>query len=154
MYEKLYIYIDLFINKLRILHLRLRGAKVGKGVKSFGAFKIMNAKNLTLGDFCTINENVFINCRDVVVIGSNCHLSPNVQIHTGKLNLIDFPRKHTSDKIVIEDNVWLATGSLISAGVTVSKNSVIGANSVVIKNVDSDCFYGGNPAKKIKNIYV
>ena len=45
MYEKLYIYIDLLVNKLRILHLRLRGAKIGKGVKSFGSFKVMKAKN-------------------------------------------------------------------------------------------------------------
>lgn len=64
MYEKLYI--DLLVNKLRILHLRLRGAKIG-------SFKVMKAKNLTIGDNSTINENVFINCRDIVVIGSNCH---------------------------------------------------------------------------------
>lgn len=154
MYEKLYIYIDLFINKLRILNLRLRGAKVGKCVKSFGSFKVINAKKLIIGDYSTINENVFINCRDIVVIGSNCHLSPNVQIHTGKLILNEFPRKHTSNKIVIEDNVWIATGSVISAGVTIFKNSVIGANSVVITSVDSDCFYAGNPAKKIKDLDV
>jgi maltose O-acetyltransferase len=152
MYEKLYICIDLFINKIRILHLRLRGAKVGEGVKSFGSFKIINANNLTIGDFSTINENVFINCRDIVVIGSNCHLSPSVQIHTGKLILNEIPRYHTSEKILIEDNVWIATGCVISAGVTISKNSVIGANSVVIKNVDSGYFYAGNPAKKIKNL--
>jgi maltose O-acetyltransferase len=114
----------------------------------------MKAKNLTIGDNSTINENVVINCRDIVVIGSNCHLSPNVQIHTGKLNLNEFPRKHTSDKIVIEDNVWIATGSVISAGITIFRNSVIGANSVVINNVDRNCFYAGNPAKKIKDLYV
>lgn len=132
--------------------LKLRGAKVGKGVKSFGKFKVMKPKNLVIGDNSTLNEGVFLNCRDKVLIGSNCHLSPNVQIHTGKLIFNQFPRVHSSEKIIIEDNVWIATGAVISAGIKISKNSIIGANSVVIDDIDSNCFYAGNPAKKIKEL--
>lgn len=154
MFEKLYIYIDIYINKMRIFILKLRGAKVGKNVKSFGKFKVINPKKLSIGDNSTINENVFLNCRDFIIIGSNCHLSPNVQLHTGKLLLDIVPRKHIASQIVIKDNVWIASGSIISAGVIISENIVIGANSVVTKSLESNSLYAGNPAKKIKELNV
>lgn len=152
MLERLYIYIDRYLNRLRILFLKLRGAKIGKGVKSFGSFRVLNAKNLKIGNYSTINEGVFINCRNKVIIGEHCHISGNVQIHTGKLILEEIPRKHSSKEIIIESNVWLAAGCIISSGVTISKNSVIGANSVVINNIESNCLYAGNPAIKIKEL--
>jgi len=150
--KTIHIYIDLYLNKLRILILKLRGAKVGKGVKSFGKFKVMNPKNLVIRDYSTLNEGVFLNCRDKIEIGSNCHISPNVQMYTDKLVIDKLPRIHPSEKVIIEDNVWIASRSVILSGVKISKNSVIGANSVVINNVDSNYFYAGNPAKKIKEI--
>lgn len=141
-----------FINKMRIFNLKLLGAKIGNNVKSFGRFTVMNATNLTIGYNSTLNEGVHINCRDKVYIGNGVRISTNVQIHTGRIIIDSFPRVHTQASIIIEDNVWIASGCIISAGVTIGKNSVIGANSVVTKDVHSDCFYAGNPAKKIKAI--
>jgi acetyltransferase-like isoleucine patch superfamily enzyme len=142
------------INKMRICNLKLLGAKIGSNVKSYGRFTVMNAANLTIGDNSTLNEGVHINCRDKVRIGKGVRISTNVQIHTGKLIINSYPRIHTKAPIIIEDNVWIASGSVISAGVKIGKNSVIGANSVVLKDVESNSFYAGNPAKKIKNLKV
>lgn len=58
---------------------------------------------------------------------------------------------YSSKEIIIESNVWLAAGCIISSGVTISKNSVR-ANSVVINNIESNCLYAGNPAIKIKGV--
>ena len=139
-------------NKLRIMKLKILGAKIGGNVKSFGRFTVMNEKNLEIGDNSTLNEGVHINCRDKVIIGKGVRISTNVQIHTGKLIINSYPRVHTQEKIIIEDNVWIASGVVISAGVTIKKNSIIGANSVVTKNIEENSFYAGNPAKKIKEL--
>ena len=141
-----------FINKIRIYKLKFLGAKIGNNVKSYGRFTVMNAVNLTIGDNSTLNEGVHINCRDKVNIGKWVRISTNVQIHTGKLIINSFPRVHTKAPIIIEDNVWIASGCVISAGVKIGQNSVIGANSVILKDVEANSFYAGNPAKKIKVI--
>jgi len=141
-----------FINKIRIYKLKFLGAKIGNNVKSYGRFTVMNAVNLTIGDNSTLNEGVHINCRDKVNIGKGVRISTNVQIHSGKLIIDSFPRVHTKAPIIVEDNVWIASGCVISAGVKIGQNSVIGANSVILKDVEANSFYAGNPAKKIKVI--
>lgn len=50
----------------------------------------------------------------------------------------------------IGDDVWIGAGSIIMAGVTIGDGAIIAAGSVVTKDVDSFCIYGGSPAKKIK----
>jgi maltose O-acetyltransferase len=143
------------LNKLRLIKMKLLGAKIGKNVRVFGKFTVIgNFSNLTIGDNSTINEGVLFNLRDRITIGRNVHLSSHVQLHTGKLTLYNIPRKHVKEPIIIEDNVWLASSVIISAGVTIGKNSVVGAGSVVTKSISQDCFYAGNPAKKIKNLNI
>jgi acetyltransferase-like isoleucine patch superfamily enzyme len=51
--------------------------------------------------------------------------------------------------IVIEDDVWVGFGSIILSGVRVAQGSIIAAGSVVTKDVEAFCIYGGVPAKKI-----
>ena len=152
--EKIFVRIEEIFNNIKLIKLKLFGAKIGKNIKVYGRFTVLNPSNLIIGDNSTINENVHINCRDKVIIGKYVRISSNVQIHTGKLIMNVFPRRHTKAPIIIEDNVWIASGTVISAGVKIGKNSVIGANSVVIKDVESNCFYAGNPAKKIKEIKI
>lgn len=59
-----------------------------------------------------------------------------------------------SDNIVIEDDVWIGTNSIILKGVNLGKGSVIAAGSVVTKSTKPFHIYGGNPAKIIKKIDV
>ena len=139
-------------NQLRIKVVKLLGANIGRNVKSFGRFTVINHQLLSIGDGSTLNEGVIINCRDRVSIGKGVRISSNVQIHSAKLIINSVPRVHYKEKIIINDNVWIASGSVISAGVTIGKNSVIGANSVVISDVEENSFYAGNPAKKVKCI--
>jgi len=55
--------------------------------------------------------------------------------------------------VVIKDNAWIGYRSIICKGVTIGKNSVVGAGSVVTKDVPDEVVVGGNPAKFIKSIH-
>ncbi|HAQ61810.1 TPA: acyltransferase [Candidatus Delongbacteria bacterium] len=52
--------------------------------------------------------------------------------------------------VVIEDNVWLGLNTVVLKGVTIGKNSVIGANSVVVKDIPENVIAAGNPCRVIK----
>jgi serine acetyltransferase len=53
---------------------------------------------------------------------------------------------------VLENNVWLGESVIVNKGVTIGENSVIGAGSVVTKNIPANVIAAGNPARVIKTI--
>lgn len=140
------------VNWLRLHRLKILGASLGRNVRCFGRFVVMNPRNLTIGDGSTVNEGVIINCFDKVVIGSDVHLSPGCQIHSGKLAVNRLPRVHLTAPVVIQDGAWIASGVVLSPGVTVGQGAVIAANSVVIGDCVQNAFYSGIPARKIRDI--
>ncbi len=92
-----------------------------------------------------------------ISIGKNCLVAANCQIIDGNGHDLSFANienrintKGIAKKIVIEDNVWIGTNSIILPGVTIGMGSVISANSVVHKNIPSMVVAGGNPAVIIK----
>jgi len=122
--------------------------------------------HMDYGDHITIGNRTFINCNCTILdapraaqkqvhIGEDCFLGPNVQllVVSHDVNPIERLAKHNyADDIIIEDNVWLGGGVIVLAGVTIGKNSVVGAGSVVTKNVEANSFYAGNPAIKVRDI--
>ena len=58
----------------------------------------------------------------------------------------------TTKPINIKDNVWIGDSAIVCKGVTIGKNSIIGAGAVVTKDVPENCIYAGNPAKFIKKL--
>ncbi|WP_197280018.1 acyltransferase [Bacillus sp. FJAT-27251] len=97
------------------------------------------------------------NGEDLVVIGDNVSIAPNVVLVTesnannGKeINEIPYVRNRLTkkEKIIIEDEVWIGTNVVILPGVTVGKCSIIGAGSIVTKDVEPYSIYTGIPARK------
>jgi len=108
--------------------------------------------NLTIGDRCTIHNN-FINICEEVVIGNDVGLSGEVQIitHGYWLSVLEgYPARFAG--VTIHDGVIVGVRSIILMGATIGKNAVIGANSVVTKDVEENCIYGGNPARLIRRV--
>ncbi len=139
--------------KWRVFRMRSKGANIGKGVKIYGKITTYGRlSNLKIGNGCTINNNVSLGVRGGIQIGNDVRISPNVIIISSGLNLNEKPRKHFEAPIVIENNVWIAVGAIISAGVKIGENSVIGAGSVIVKDVPKNSFYGGIPGRLIKSI--
>jgi acetyltransferase-like isoleucine patch superfamily enzyme len=92
-----------------------------------------------------------------ISIGKNCLIAANCQIIDGNGHDISFSdtsnRINTtgsSEAVIIEDNVWLATGVVVLPGVTIGKGSIITANSVVHKDIPAMVIAGGNPISIIK----
>ena len=130
--------------------LKIRGAKIGKGVRVYGKIFVTNPKNLIIGESTTSNHGVYINTQERVTIKNNCRISAGVKIITTALNPHNLNEKHISSPITIEENVWIASGSIISLGVKIEKNSVVGAMSFVNSNVGEKELFAGVPAKKIR----
>lgn len=87
------------------------------------------------GDFIHVKQN----CK----IGKNCTLLPGVVI--GNKNLED-----DGSWVTIGDNCYMGLGAKIFGQVTIGDNVVIGANSVVVKDIPDNCVVSGIPAKIIK----
>lgn len=135
--------------------LRLKGARIGRDVKIYGKVVLMaDVHNLSIGDNSTLNHGVILNLKDKISVGKHVHISPGAQLHTGFLTLEKIPRVHGSAPIIIEDHVWIASGAVISAGVTIGFGSIVGANALVTENVPRECFVGGVPASIIRTLKI
>lgn len=84
-----------------------------------------------------------------VTIGKNVFLTEGVKILCHFYDTHDVPHRMKEGKVVIEDNVFLGFNVIIAAPVRIGKNAVVGANSVVTKDIESNAIAGGLPAKII-----
>jgi maltose O-acetyltransferase len=110
--------------------------------------------NIHLGARAFANANcVFLDCAEIR-IGDNFQAGPGVQLLTPEHPLDAVARRgeETARPIVIGDDVWIGGGAIVLAGVTIGDRSVIGAGSVVTKDVPSDVVVVGNPAKIVRRL--
>ncbi len=116
---------------------------------------------INIGSNVYFGTNCYLGAIGQILIGNNVTVASRVTIvdHThGRLDFSDIEvpvmSRVLSSKgpIVIEDNVWIGENAVILSGLRIGKNSIIGANSVVTKDIPSYCIAGGTPAKLIKQI--
>lgn len=109
--------------------------------------------SVTIGQYCHINENVFIQSA---IIGSHVMIAPNVSIlkssHNFKFTDIPMIKQGESEGLapIICDDVWIGRNAVILPGIKIGKGSIIGAGAIVTKNVEEYSIVGGVPAKLIK----
>ncbi|MGL5020868.1 MAG: sugar O-acetyltransferase [Mycoplasmatales bacterium] len=113
-------------------------------------------KNTTIGSKVFINYNVTILDCARVTIGDNVFIGPNVSLYT-PIHPLDFKTRNEgfekAKQITICDNVWLGGNVVVLPGVTIGSGSVIGAGSVVDKDIPENVLAFGNPCiirKKIE----
>ena len=154
MINKLYVLFDVLSLRTKTIYYKRLFAGFLRDSRVLGRIKIYNPKNIYIGNNSTLNEGVLLNARDVIKIGSHVHISPYVIINTGGLDYKNKmeKRRHISLPVTISDGVWVGSGAIINPGVSIGKNTVIGAGSVVTKDLPSDVVVVGNPAKIIKKI--
>lgn len=108
-----------------------------------------------------IGEKVFFNFNCVVLdvmrvtIGDRTLFGPNVQIYTATHPMSHEERAsgvEFAKPITIGDDVWVGGSAVICPGVNIGDRSIVGAGSVVTKDIPSDVFAGGNPCKVIREL--
>jgi len=113
-------------------------------------------EGLTIGNNVGIAQNCFIQVRGQVVIGNNVIFGPGVSVFSETHNFSDSNRfineqGETRKGVIIEDGVWIASNATILDGVTIGRNSIVAAGSVVNTSVPENTIFGGVPAKIIKH---
>ena len=121
-------------------------------------------KHIFIGDKVIINMNCTFVDNNIIEIGDNVLIASNVQIYTAthstKLQervVADWEAgegicKTYALPVRINDGAWIGGGAIILPGVTIGRNSVIGAGSIVTHSIPDNCVAVGNPCRVIKQI--
>jgi maltose O-acetyltransferase len=111
--------------------------------------------NIVIGDRVFFNFNCTILDVCMVKIGHRCMFGPNVQVYAAT-HPMDFTARASGEEsgkpVTIGDDVWIGGAVVICPGVTIGDRSVIGAGSVVTRDVPADSFAAGNPCRVIKRL--
>lgn len=138
-------------SSLKIIILRIFGAKIGKGVVIKPCVNIKYPWNLEIGDYTWIGEDVWIDNLVKVKIGSNVCLSQGAMLfcgnHNYKLSTFDL----IVGEITIEDGVWIGAKSIVCPNVTCKSHSVLSVQSVATNDMEAYSIYQGNPAIKVRD---
>jgi acetyltransferase-like isoleucine patch superfamily enzyme len=144
--------------------LTTQGIRLGNRV-SIGKYAIIRPSNiyggpigegLVMGNHSNIGPYNYIGCSGKITIGNNVMLGPRVSMYAEN-HIFDNPNLTIKEQgvqkmdIVIEDDCWIASNAVITAGVTIGKGSVVAAGAVVTESFPPYSVVGGIPAKLIKS---
>lgn len=118
-------------------------------------FKCDFGKNIFFKGLAILNYNCIILDNSTVTIGENAFIGPNTVISCASHPIQASERNlgiTLSKPISLGDNVWIGANCTILGGVTIGNNSIIGAGSVVTKNIPSGVIAVGNPCKVLRKI--
>ena len=90
-----------------------------------------------------------------ITIGDDVQIGPNVQLLTPTHPIEPDPRQakwEAAEPIAIGDNAWLGGGVIVLPGVTIGENTVVGAGSIVTKDLPPNVVAAGNPARVIRSV--
>lgn len=147
--------------KERILN-ELLGGK-GRNLWITAPFFVDYGINIYFGNNCEVNMNCIFLDDNIIRIGDNALIAPNVQIYTAFHPANAFDRfgapkedgsfafcKTQTAPVTIGDNAWIGGGVIIMPGVTIGDNVVIGAGSVVTKDIPDNTIAYGNPCRAVR----
>ncbi|MEQ1749034.1 MAG: putative colanic acid biosynthesis acetyltransferase [Prosthecobacter sp.] len=130
--------------------LRLFGAKVGHNVHVYPSAIIYFPWNLEIGGWSAIGEWSLVYNLGRVKIGENATVSQRVHICAGTHDYQDSSMPLIKSSVTIGDSVWVCADAFIGPSVTIHEGAVVGACSVVVKDVTAWTVVAGNPARFIK----
>lgn len=141
--------------RLRARLLRLLGARVGPRVMVRGGLLVLERFDFTLGDASFVGDHCTFDCSAPVCIGKNVFMASGVILVTGthaigphNLRAGDF----TPRDITIGDGCWIGTRVIVLPGVSIGAGAVVGAGSVVTRDVAPDTVVAGNPARLLRRL--
>lgn len=134
----------------RIFLLKLFGAKIGDNCFIHQSVNIYMPWNLEIGIFSSIDFDTMIYSMSKIKIGDFVSIAYKVNINTGSHDYTDPYFKLITKPVIIENGAFIGTETYISPGVKIGEMAVIGARSVVTKNMPDSYVSFGNPCKPYK----
>ncbi|MBO1057380.1 MAG: acyltransferase [Dolichospermum sp. JUN01] len=147
---------------------------IGKNGLILGELAVFSyGGKIEIGEDCYIGEGTRIRSANSIKIGNEVMISDNVTIYDTDAHSLNHTLRHQefvevvilnnlikdakeldvkSAPVSIEDHVWIGFNAAILKGVTIGKGAIIGASSVVTKDVEAFTVVVGNPAKVIKKL--
>lgn len=108
---------------------------------------------IEIGEHTFINYGSSIAARASVKIGSHCHLGHYLFVmDNDQHDVVRHTEVPRSAPVIIEDNVWIGSKVVILPGVRIGTRAVIGAGSIVTRDVPPRCVAAGNPARVIRHL--
>lgn len=130
--------------------LRLFGATIGKGCHVLPTARIWQPWKLTMGDYSCLSENVDCYSVDEIRIGKQVVISQGAFLCCASHDISSPIMELTYQPIVIDSQAWVAARAFVGPGVHIGEGAVVGACSVVTKDVAPWTVVAGNPARVIK----
>jgi transferase hexapeptide repeat containing protein len=132
-------------------------AKIGKHTNIHPTVIIREGQNVEIGSHCYFNHNTILtggHSNGKLIIGNYVQTGPNVGFFVANHHYSDpnIPIKlqgYDEADIIVGDDVWIGANSIITSGVRIGKGAVIGAGSVVTKDIPPMAIAVGSPAKVI-----
>jgi putative colanic acid biosynthesis acetyltransferase WcaF len=127
--------------------LRLFGARIGRGVLIRPSASVTYPWKLSIGDWSWVGDNVTLYTLGEISIGDNAVVSQRCYLCTGSHDYTRPTFDLYAVPVKIESEAWLATNVFVGPGVTVGRGAIVGACSVVLKDVPAGMMCAGNPLK-------
>ncbi|HTQ54356.1 MAG TPA: WcaF family extracellular polysaccharide biosynthesis acetyltransferase [Bryobacteraceae bacterium] len=138
------------ISRLKCAVLRLFGAKIGRGVYIKPGVRVKFPWYLTVGDFCWLGEDLWIDNLAAVEIESDVCISQGAYLCTGNHDWTTPNMKLFRRPIRIESGSWIGARAILCPGVVIGSGSVIAAGSVVTREIGPYQVWAGNPAVYVR----
>ncbi len=124
--------------------------RIMKGTSFAQNMDVKIGNNVQFGEYCNIASNVYLG-NNILIAGKVSFVGKHDHTFNIPGQTIWAGERGDNGITIVEDDVWIGTGSIIISGVTIGKGSIIAAGSIVTKSIPSCEIWGGNPAKKIKD---
>lgn len=142
---------NLPFHKIRMVYLKTYLAGVGMGTSIQMGCRFLNGRKVHLGDRNAINFGCLFDGRHYLIqTGSDVSIGPEATILTLGHDPQSPEFADRGGDVIIGDRVWIAYRAIILPGVTIGEGAIVGAGSVVTKDVEPYSIVGGNPARFIK----
>lgn len=111
---------------------------------------------IEVGEGTSFSNNVQVIAEEHVRVGAHCLIGDAVLILDSDFHNLSAAGRHplpgSSAPVILEDNVFVGSRTIILKGVTIGKDSVIGAGSVVVRSIPAGVIAAGNPARIVRSL--